>query len=827
MFEVFSASNAGIKAVKNWTFGRLMGVGAIAALLPFVAVMPSSASVLADQSKQQLPANKMLSNIQFAQNIPVQMERRIALVVGNSSYGTDLSLKNPVNDATAITARLRELGFEVVLVSDGTKQAMEGALDEFGQKLSAGGIGLFYYAGHGLQVGKENYIIPIGAKTASKSDVQNTSIPLTRIMKAMGDAKNSANIIVIDACRKNTFRFNSASPGLSGFAPLSKRSWSTGTPNSGQATSIVANNMLLAFSTESGKTAKDGEGRYSPYASSFLKALESPTRPISLIFSQIRSLVLDSTNKTQSPIYISALGEDVMLGIFSGWSWQQGARGNQREKLSENSFNITSAPGTDVLRNNEPKVVRRISGDYEAVVKVKFRSEIEYQRATLGVREVGTGYGIMRLSMLEKQRIEAAFFPENINKSPTNLKLYGSDSAYFKIRKENGVLTAFYSNDKSSWTQILQRRMTNNLQDTEIFLSVLSTDSGKSASAQFSDFTVQSITSNAGHFWYKGLEGNQYDVLSDNSFKILAAPNSDAFQNTEPRVFRNVSGDYEATVKVKFRSDINYQRATLGVGEIGVENDIMRLYMLERQRIEAAFYSGNARNSGSKLEQYLPNDVFFKIRKENEILTASYSRDQSIWTPILERKMEKDLENMEVFLGVLSTDPTRGAEAEFSNFTIQKIGTSSSVRDRQIKILEDFTRTEGARSSAISALSRIDDTASINALMGCLKNIKNSIDLRLSAAAALRKIGNSAIKSLVAGLDDSDLQARYWAVRVLAEINSADINPEPSKQALELNREKATQIVRNADKAGLVELDRVPRGRTSWLCYWFGIRCST
>ncbi|MDP3425846.1 MAG: caspase family protein [Humidesulfovibrio sp.] len=118
-----------------------------------------------------------------------QQERRVALIIGNSAY-KDAPLKNPVNDARDMAAALKQLGFEATLLTDATMQQMESAVREFGLKLRQGGMGLFYYAGHGVQVAGNNYLVPVKAVIQSESDVKYGCLDAGLVLGKMEDAGN-------------------------------------------------------------------------------------------------------------------------------------------------------------------------------------------------------------------------------------------------------------------------------------------------------------------------------------------------------------------------------------------------------------------------------------------------------------------------------------------------------------------------------------------------------------------------------------------------------------------------------------------------------------
>jgi len=130
----------------------------------------------------------------------MRAEKRIALVIGNSGYASS-PLKNPVNDARAMARTLRSLGFEVIARENVGEKEMRRAILDFGDRLQGGGVGLFFFAGHGMQVGGRNFLVPIGAEIRSEREVELEAIDVARVLGRMEEAKNRLNIVVLDACR--------------------------------------------------------------------------------------------------------------------------------------------------------------------------------------------------------------------------------------------------------------------------------------------------------------------------------------------------------------------------------------------------------------------------------------------------------------------------------------------------------------------------------------------------------------------------------------------------------------------------------------------------
>lgn len=231
-----------------------------------------------------------------------QRQKRVALVIGNGAYPED-PLANPVNDATDVANALKEIGFEVTLLKNADRRKIDEAVEAFNKQLRQGDIGIFYYAGHGVQVEGENYVIPIDAKLAREADVGYDAIPLGKIINAIEDTDAKVKIVILDACRDNPFYRRWRSSGRS----LASRGLA-GINSSGRGT-------LIAFSTAPGQIAADslaGKGRNSPYTAHLLKYLKSPLE-IGQMFRRVREDVLQATNNQQTPWESGSLVGDVFL----------------------------------------------------------------------------------------------------------------------------------------------------------------------------------------------------------------------------------------------------------------------------------------------------------------------------------------------------------------------------------------------------------------------------------------------------------------------------------------------------------------------------------
>lgn len=230
-------------------------------------------------------------------------EARLALIIGNSNYMHGGSLVNPINDVRAMAKVLKALEFSVMKYENCTQKEMKKAIDTFGTKLTGQDVGLFFYAGHGVQVKGHNYLIPIDAKLANENDAEYDCVRADRVLAKMEVAGSRTNIVILDACRDNPFQ----------------RSWRRAIEGSGLAFMNAPSGSLIAYSTAPGKTALDGEGRYSPYTEALLQHIETPNITIIQMFQRVRSQVAKVSQNKQTPWESTSLkGDFYFAGIFKG-----------------------------------------------------------------------------------------------------------------------------------------------------------------------------------------------------------------------------------------------------------------------------------------------------------------------------------------------------------------------------------------------------------------------------------------------------------------------------------------------------------------------------
>jgi hypothetical protein len=211
-------------------------------------------------------------------------EYRTALVIGNSKYD-DAPLKNPANDAKAMAETLRELDFDVIEIIDGDLATIRQGLRDFHSKLEENkGVGLFYFAGHGVQSKGENYIVPINHDIKEEFEIPDRAVRANAVLEAMESTKTRMNIVIIDACRNNPF-MRSFRSGNRGLALIT----SEGTGS------------IIAYATAPGSVASDGDGENGLYTQELLKAIKTPGLEIGMIFRTVLTNVKKISNGKQLP----------------------------------------------------------------------------------------------------------------------------------------------------------------------------------------------------------------------------------------------------------------------------------------------------------------------------------------------------------------------------------------------------------------------------------------------------------------------------------------------------------------------------------------------
>jgi uncharacterized caspase-like protein len=224
---------------------------------------------------------------------PAWAQTRLALVIGNSHYRSVTPLPNPVSDAKAVADELRSAAFDVTQALDVGQADMRRAIKDFAAKVSAKGsdtVALVYYAGHGVQVDGENFLVPVDAKIASEGDIAKEAVRLADVMSALAAVPSKMRIVILDACRNNPFATTKQTRGL--------------------AIVDAPTGSIVAYSTAPGTEATDGVGAHSPYTAAFIEVAQQPRLQIEQLFKQVRLKVHEATKGQQTPWESSSLTTD-------------------------------------------------------------------------------------------------------------------------------------------------------------------------------------------------------------------------------------------------------------------------------------------------------------------------------------------------------------------------------------------------------------------------------------------------------------------------------------------------------------------------------------
>lgn len=221
-------------------------------------------------------------------------ETKLALVIGCSEYSYTDVLANPINDANSIEKKLQSLGFDVMKILNPNQKDLKKAIDDFGDTLKGYDVGLFYFAGHGVQVKGMNYLIPVDANLKTERMVEYDCVEASRVLGYMEYSKSQVNIVILDACRDNPF----------------ERSWGRGISQRGLTTMNAPSGSLIAYSTSPGKTASDGDGANGLYTHSLLEHIGSKQVSIMTMFQNVRKDVMIKSKNDQIPWEATSLTAD-------------------------------------------------------------------------------------------------------------------------------------------------------------------------------------------------------------------------------------------------------------------------------------------------------------------------------------------------------------------------------------------------------------------------------------------------------------------------------------------------------------------------------------
>jgi Caspase domain len=242
--------------------------------------------------------------------------KRVALVIGNGAYRNVPALPNPANDAGDVAAAFKRLGFAVTLIANGTFEEMRRGLIGLGRDAADADMAAVFFAGHGMEINGENWLIPVDAELQKDTDAANEAISLGSVMLQVSSTK-SLGLIILDACRNNPF------------AAKMRRSLSLrAADRSGLGRIEPVGNVLVAYAARDGTTALDGDGRNSPFTAALLHNIETPGVEVTFMFRNVRDDVMEATRNEQQPFVYGSLSRKAIY--LAGQPPQAGQVGTQQ-----------------------------------------------------------------------------------------------------------------------------------------------------------------------------------------------------------------------------------------------------------------------------------------------------------------------------------------------------------------------------------------------------------------------------------------------------------------------------------------------------------------
>lgn len=256
--------------------------------------------------------------------------KQLAFLIGNGAY-PESPLSNPANDAVDLTAKLAELGFEATRIVDSSVKEMDLQLGEFGAKLTVGyEVGLFFFAGHGMQIDGVNYLTAVDTDFNREVDAKYSSLPLNKVIDTMEAAGTRLNILILDACRTNPY----------------ERRWRAGAPR-GLAPVYAPKGMIVAYATSPGQVALDGFGRNGAYTGALLQHIGQQNVTIEAFFKRVRNTLSSSTGGRQiSWEHTSLMGDYYFNNSLANVA---GVTGYSEAALADGSFGPLNRPVGEII----------------------------------------------------------------------------------------------------------------------------------------------------------------------------------------------------------------------------------------------------------------------------------------------------------------------------------------------------------------------------------------------------------------------------------------------------------------------------------------------
>ena len=282
---------------------------------------------------------------------------RVALVIGMAKYETVVALDNTVNDAISISRTLESIGFDVRMMTDVTSEELRRAVDDFAFKSETADLALIYFAGHGVEVQGQNFLIPVDANVKSNKDIQRQSVSLKQLLAAAGNARKM-RIVILDSCRDNPF---GDTLDLAALAKVDNDANKTRGLAGGLAKPAPDRGTLVAFAAKDGQKALDGSGNNSPFAIALIENLPKPNLEISLLFRQVRDSVLQTTSNEQEPH---------TYGSLSGIPYYLAGSTTQSSNVGDTDLRVA---WSDIMPDQETQLVKLAGqGDTRSMIGLAY-----------------------------------------------------------------------------------------------------------------------------------------------------------------------------------------------------------------------------------------------------------------------------------------------------------------------------------------------------------------------------------------------------------------------------------------------------------------------
>jgi len=348
-----------------------------------------------------------------ASSYPAAAANRVALVIGNSNYAQVPFLPNAVQDARDVAGALRQLGFEVHDGYDLTRaETLRLAADVTG-KLGSDDVALFYFSGHGIQIGAENFIIPVDAAGDGADALKQTSVSLQSILREM-ELRADRNIIILDACRNNPFQARMVSRAVGGVAR-------------GLARVDAGVGSYIAFSTQPGNVALDGSGNNSPFTEALLKHLGSGGDDLHELMRKVRADVVDATGGQQVPWENSSMIEQVFLSRPAG---RAAVPLNRKDSGSV----VASAPPASSSPASAPRM------EAVSTPPPQHQQQPQFTHVVAGLDPNGDGFLALREGYTSGARRISTM------REGSRLAVLGQEGVWFNVRTETGLVGWAHSN---------------------------------------------------------------------------------------------------------------------------------------------------------------------------------------------------------------------------------------------------------------------------------------------------------------------------------------------------------------------------------------------